>query len=117
MKRFVSVTPAAVFAVAAMIVLAVPGGSCRAGPLLGLTFATGGPSVSGANGALSYDATTGDFHASGPGPAGARDFSSLIFSPAGQPTNLVFLDPANGTASLTIDLKVDHNGNFVADGS
>ena len=49
MKRFVSVTPAAVFAVAAMIVLAVPGGSCRAGPLLGLTFATGGPSVSGAN--------------------------------------------------------------------
>ena len=116
MSRLIPLRPAAAIALATILLLAGPGRSCRAG-LLPITFEPGGPTVSGANGSLTYNASTDVFHASVVEPANDPNFNSLIFVPAGQPGNLVFLDPFNGTASLTIDLKVDNNGNFLANGA
>jgi hypothetical protein len=104
-------------AVASLILQSAPGGSCRGASLIPITFVTNGPTVSGANGTLTYNAGTGAFDASVLEPANDPSFNSLIFTPAGQPLNLVFLDPAMGTVSLTFDLKVNTSGNFVSSGT
>jgi hypothetical protein len=79
---------------------------CRAGPLLPLDFQPGAPNVSGSNGSLTYNAATGDFQA-------ALTGASLVYSaPSVAPRGFV---PFSG--SLMMDLTVDHNGNFVSNGT
>ena len=77
-----------------------------AGPLLPLDFQPGAPIVSGSNGGLSYNASTGDLNATLSGP-------TLLYAAHSVPNGFALI--SNG--SLTIDLMVDHNGNFVANGT
>ena len=116
MERFIPTPRALALAFAAWALLSAPSRSCQADLIL-IPYSPNGPSVTGANGTLSYNASSTEFQASVQEPANDSNFNSLIFVPAGQPTNLVFLDPANGGASLVIDLKVDANGNFLANGT
>lgn len=79
---------------------------CRAGPLLTLDFQPGAPNVSGSNGGITYDAATGDFHAMLSG-------ASLVYAaPSVAPRGFA---PFSG--SLNMDVMVDHNGNFVSNGT
>jgi hypothetical protein len=79
---------------------------CRAGPLLPVELQQDAPMVSGSNGSLTYAAATGDFHA-------ALTGSSLVYAaPSVTPRGFA---PFSG--SLTMDMIVDHNGNFVSNGS
>ena len=73
--------------------------ACQAGPLL--VYEPGLPSITGINGTLAYDASTGDFQS--------------------QSTPLVFVLPDSSFAfidngSLSVDLTVDKNGDFVSNG-
>jgi hypothetical protein len=77
----------------------------RAG-FLPVNFQPGAPIISGSNGGLTYNAATGDFNATLTGP-------SLVYAaPFVQPRGFSLF-----SGSLSIDLKVDPNGNFVANGS
>lgn len=77
----------------------------RAG-LMPVNFERGAPIISGSNGGLTYSAATGDFNVSLTSP-------SLIYAaPFVQPNGFTLF---NG--SLSIDLNVDTNGNFVANGT
>jgi hypothetical protein len=74
--------------------------------LLPVNFRPGSPIISGSNGGLTYNATTGDFDATLTSP-------SLVYAaPFVQPNGFTLF---NG--SLSMDLKVDKNGHFVANGS
>lgn len=116
MKKLVPGCRALALAYAMCVLLSAQSRSCRAG-LIPITYQTNGPTVTGANGTLSYNASSSVLQASVLEPANDPNFNSLIFVPAGQPTNLVYLDPASGSASLVINLKVDANGNFLANGT
>jgi hypothetical protein len=97
----------AVTAVALGVGLLLAPSTCRADFLLPLNFQPGGPIVSGSNGSLTYDATTHDFHAT-------LSSSSLIYAaPFVTPSGFVLI--TGGT--LTMDLTVDNNGAFVANGT
>jgi hypothetical protein len=79
--------------------------ACRA-DLLPVTFAPGAPIVSGSNGSLSYNASTGDFHTTLMAP-------SLVYAaPFVQPRGFAVF-----SGSFTLDLLVDQAGNFVANGT
>ncbi len=75
---------------------------CRAGQIP-VSFAPGDPIVSGSNGGITYNATTGDFNATLTG-------ASLVYAaPFVLPSGFALF-----SGSLTIDLTVDHSGDFVA---
>jgi hypothetical protein len=77
----------------------------RAGSLP-VTFQPGGPIVSGSNGGLTYNSTTGDFNVTLTAP-------SLVYAaPFVQPRGFTVF-----SGSLLIDLMVDHNGRFAANGT
>jgi hypothetical protein len=79
---------------------------------LPVNFVPGGPTVTGSNGSINYIASTGDFNAtlSGASLAFAAPFVNNIV----RGVNVGFVD---FTGSLSIDLTVDQNGNFVASGA
>jgi hypothetical protein len=81
---------------------------CRANFLLPVGFVSGDPIVSGSNGGLTYNASTGDFKMTLSAPS--LDYAApFVTSP--HPGFSLF------TGTLTIDLTVDQNGNFVANGT
>jgi hypothetical protein len=91
-------------ALAALLLLGPSPG--RADFLLPMNFQPGAPIVSGSNGGLTYNAATGDFHATLAG-------SSLVYAAP-------FVLPRGFTTfsgTLSIDLLVDHNGHFTGGGT
>lgn len=88
------------------VLFLLPPSPCRA-DLLPVTFQSGAPIVSGSNGSLSYNASTGDFHLTLTGP------SLTYAAPFVLPRGFALLS----SGSLTIDLIVDQTGNFVANGT
>jgi hypothetical protein len=78
---------------------------CRA-DLLPVTFASGAPVISGSNGRITYNATTGDFNATLTGP-------TLAYAAPFVTGNFALIH----SGSLTIDLTVDQSGHFVANGT
>jgi hypothetical protein len=82
---------------------------CHAG-LLPVTFATGGPIVSGSNGGITYNASTGDFNATLTTPT-LTLAAPFVNPPPGHNFALIT------TPKLVIDLTVDQSGNFVANGT
>jgi hypothetical protein len=87
----------------ALFLLAPP---LRAGPLLPLDFQPGAPIVSGSNGDLTYNASTDEFKATLSGP-------TLLYASPSIPNGFALISGG----SLTIDLFVSNNGNFVANGT
>ena len=74
--------------------------------LLPVNFQPGSPIISGSNGSLTYNAATDDFDVTLTG-------SSLFYAaPFVQPRGFALF-----SGSLTIDLEVDHNGDFIANGA
>jgi hypothetical protein len=119
MKRLIPGCRALALAYAMYVLLSTQPRSCRA-DLIQIPYDPNGPTVIGANGTLTYDKSSTVLQASVMEPANDSSFNSLILLPAGQPTNIVYLDPdppVIGSASLVINLKVDASGNFLANGS
>ena len=71
-----------------------------------VTFMSGDPVVSGSNGGITYNATTGDFNATLSGSS--LDYAAPFVLPRGF---------SLFSGSLIVDLTVDHNGNFLASGT
>ncbi len=80
--------------------------TARAG-LLPINYIPNSPQVGGSNGSIAYTASTGDFKV-------ALSAASLQYT-----APLILKAPffATFTGVLSIDLTVDHNGNFVANGT
>ncbi len=76
----------------------------RAG-LLPVTFASDGPIIQSINGALTYDAASGNFHSSA---------SALTFNSPSVPGGFTLF---GGNGQVTIDLTVDASGRFVSNGT
>jgi hypothetical protein len=79
----------------------------RAG-FLPITFAPGAPIISGSNGSLTYNASTGDFSATVTAPT--LTYAASFVNP---PRDIALIT----SPKLTIDLTVDTSGNFVASGT
>jgi hypothetical protein len=108
MKRLNSVGPASVLAMSAIILLAAPARSGY-GDLVNPGFVPNAPAIEADFANLSYNASTKVFDVSVNDPNLLTYFTQQFFPLGG------FFDPAV-PASLDINLLVDNNGNFKANG-